>query len=570
MNETNDNINNAGKSLREFLLIVAAVILAGVVISKIQLRIDLTEDNRYTLSEPSKRILGELENDVFIQVYLDGELPVPLKRLRRSVKEMLDEFRISSGRHVYYEFINPAESGDAAQREEQFMALYNKGLIPVNAQAADGEGGSVRKMIFPGMIVNYNGIEIPVNILKNNPLISYEQNILHSVEGLEYEMIRPVATVTSDTVYQVAFIEGHGELHELEVADITLQLANFFTVHRGSPEGKPGILDNYAAIIVASPTDQFSEADKLVLDQYIMNGGRVLWLIEEVAVNSDSLMRGETVGLYNPLNIEDQLFRYGVRINPEVVQDVECADIRLMITTAGQKELVPAPWLYYPLLTPSGNHPVSRNLNKVKAEFANTIDSVGLDPNIKKTALLKTSGYTRTVAPPLFIRLKEVETPPDAALFTRSNLTVAMLLEGRFTSAFKNRITSQLVDDPSFSVRLESEPTKMIVVADGDIIRNEISYSGSSATPLTLGQDKYTGEMFGNRDFIVNSLNYLVDDNGLLDLRSREVKQRLLDRNKIKNRRFLIQLTNIAGPVLLVLLGGSLFTFLRRRKYTKV
>ncbi len=275
------------------------------------------------------------------------------------------------------------------QREAQYTALYNKGLNPVNIQAGDDEGGKSQKMIFPGMIVNYNGIEVPVNFLKNNPSLSYEQNILHSIEGLEYEMIQTIATVSSDTIYKVAFLEGQDEFPEIEVADITFNLAKFFTVDRGAINGQPGILDNYAAVIVAGPEKEFSESDKLVLDQYIMNGGKVLWLFEEVAVNADSLVSGETVGLYRPLNIEDQLFRYGARVNPEIVQDIDCMVIRLTVSTgSGQNQIVTAPWVYYPMLNPNQDHPITKNLNRVKGEFVNSIDTVGLDPAIRKTILL--------------------------------------------------------------------------------------------------------------------------------------------------------------------------------------
>jgi gliding-associated putative ABC transporter substrate-binding component GldG len=425
-------------------------------------------------------------------------------------------------------------------------------------------------MIFPGMIINYNGIEIPVNFLKNNQAISYEQNIIHSIEGLEYEMIQTIATVSSDTIYKVAFLEGHDEFPEIEVADITFNLARFFTVDRGTIGGQPGILDNYAAVIIAGPREEFSEADKFVLDQYIMKGGKVLWLFEEVAVNSDSLIYGETIGIYRPLNIEDQLFRYGVRINPEIVQDIDCALLRLSVMSGGRKQIVPAPWVYHPLLNPSQNHPVTRNLNKVKGEFANFIDTVGFDPAIRKTILLSTSSFSRTLSPPLVIRLKEAEQHPSETDFNRSDLPVAVLLEGVFPSAFRNRITANLTGNTNFRVRNESTENKMIVVADADIIRNDVRRVGNTETPYALGQDRYTGEvLFGNRDFIINCLNYLVDDHNIMELRSREIKLRLLDKTRIRNEKARWQVINIAGPVILVILAGILYGWTRKRVYAK-
>ncbi|HQM70859.1 MAG TPA: gliding motility-associated ABC transporter substrate-binding protein GldG [Bacteroidales bacterium] len=557
------------KSWIQFLVTVAFIIVIASASSLLRIRIDLTGDKRYTLSKPTREKLGNIKNDIYVQVYLDGEMPVPLKRLKRSVREMLDEFRIASGRKIDYEFINPADTKDATQREAQFTELYNKGLNPVNIQVSDGEGGRTQKMIFPGMIINYNNIEVPVNFLKNNPSVSYEQNILHSIEGLEYEMIQTIATVTSDTIYKVAFLEGHGELAEIDVADITINLAKFFTIDRGSINARAGVLDTYAAVIVADPVTEFSEADKLVLDQYIMNGGKVMWLAEQVEVNSDSLVTGETVGLYRPLNIEDQLFRYGVRINPELIQDLDCMVIRMSVSTGEQNQVVPAQWFYYPKLYPSQDHPITRNINRIKGQFVNTIDTVGLDPGIRKTILLSTSDRAKTLTPPLIIRLNEAGQIPDEQTFNKSRLPVAVLLEGVFPSAFKNRMTENLLADKTLKVKTESVENKMIVIADGDIIRNDVRRLGNTGTPYPLGQDRVTGEMMGNRDFIVNSLNYLVDDHGIMELRSRELKMRLLDRTRIKNERTLWQFINIAVPVLIIIIAGLIYGFFRRKIYVK-
>jgi ABC-2 type transport system permease protein len=554
-----------------FIVVVGIVILIDASTNLFRLRLDLTEDKRYTLSEPTRRVLNGIKNDIYIQVYLDGDMPIPFKRLRKSVQDMLEEFRIESDRHINYEFINPADAGNAKQREAQYMALIDKGLNPFKIIDSDEEGGSSQKIIIPGMIVNYNGVEIPLDFLKKNEAASSEQNILHSVEGLEYEMIQTIATITSDTIYKVAFLEGQGEVPEIEVADITRSLAKYFTIDRGSINSRQGVLDHYAAIIVAGPTAGFSEPDKLVIDQYIMNGGKVLWIFEEVAIVSDSLAKnGETVGLYYPLNIEDQLFRYGARINPELVQDMDCMVIPLTVMTGPEnKQIVPAPWLYYPRLYPKNDHPITRNLNKVKGMFVNTIDTVGLDPAIKKTVLLSTSEFSRTTSPPMRISLREAELTLSEKDFGKSHLPVAVLLEGVFPSAFKNRMTGNLVSGQGFTLKTKSTETKMIVVADGDIIRNDIQKSGTSQSFFPLNRDRYTGELLGNRDFLVNCMNYLVDDNGLMDLRSREVKLRLLDKPRVKAGKTMWQMINVAGPVLIVILAGLFYSFFRKRKYTK-
>jgi ABC-2 type transport system permease protein len=569
MNDSGNIKNIRIRSWLQFFSTSAIIILVASAGSLVRFRLDLTEDKRFTLSAPTRNVLSDLKNDVYIQVYLDGEIPIPLKRLRRSVREMLDEFRIASGRKIDYEFINPSEGKDSKQRDSQYQYLTGKGLIPIDLRANDAEGGSTVKRIFPGMLANYNGIEVPVNFL-NNSTPSYEENILRSVEGLEYEMIQTIATVASDTVYKVAFLEGHGEIPEIETADITYNLARFFTIDRGVINGKTGVLNNYAAVVIAGPENEFTEADKLVIDQYIMNGGKVLWLFDEVSVNSDSLAYGETVGIYRPLNIEDQLFRYGARVNPEIVQDLMCQVITLKVTGSdSRQQMVQLPWVYYPLLSPSANHPVTRNLNKVRGEFTNYIDTVGLDRNIHKTILLSTSELSRTVSPPRVISLKEAELAPVEKEYNRSGLPVAVLLEGIFPSAFRNRMLSSIIDDRNFQLKTESRENRMIVIADADIIRNEVRRVKLEETPVPLGQDKYTGQLYGNRDFLINCLNYLVDDHGIMELRSRELKLRLLNPSIIKTEKLKWQLINIIFPVLLVITGGLLYGYFRKRRFTR-
>ncbi|HPC98282.1 MAG TPA: gliding motility-associated ABC transporter substrate-binding protein GldG [Bacteroidales bacterium] len=568
-----DNTDRKGLRLRswsQFLLVCFFVFLAAAAGSVVRFRLDLTEDNRYSLSKPTREILRNLHDDIFIQVYLDGEMPVLFKKLKRSVREMLDEFSLASNRRVDYQFINPYSQDDPALRQKEQEQLIAKGLSPVNVIIREKDGGSSRKMIYPGMLINYNNIEVPVNFLKNNPSLSPEENLLHSAEGLEYELIRTISTLVSDTVYRVAFIEGHGEVPEIEVADFIMSLAKFYTVDRGNPQGKPGILDKYAAVIVAGPKEKIDEPDLYVIDRYIMNGGRVLWLCEEVEVNADSLVYGETVALYKPTGLEEMLFKYGVRINPVVVQDLDCMLIPLKAVSGGAaQQVVPAPWIYYPLLHPSPDHPVTRNVNRVAGKFVNYIDTVGRDTGVKKHILLTTGNQCRTVSPPVAINLKEIDRLPDMELFNRQHLPVAVLLEGKFRSAFTNRYIPGLTENNPEKNKTESKPTAMIVIADRDIIRNEVSRSGKTEIPLPLGQDRYTLQVYGNRDFLLNCVNYLVDDKGLINLRARELKLRLLDKKKLSRYGTLIKVANTAGPVLIVIMAGIIFNILRRKKYSR-
>jgi len=550
------------------LTIEASVLVVMIILALLHFRLDLTEDKRYTLSEPTKKILRELDRDVFIEVYLDGEMPAGFKKLKRTTEQYLEEFRIMSDRKVSFNFTNPSEGNDNDAREKFYNQLIDKGLQPVNVMAGDGEGGKTQKMIFPSLTVNCNKVQVPVNFLKNDPSVSADMNLLHSAEGLEYEIMQAISTATNDSVRKIAFIEGHGELDELQVADVTLELAKYFTVDRGSINGTPGILDDYSAVIIAKPQKPFNENDKLIIDQYIMNGGKVMWLLEEVNVNSDSLAYGGTVASYEPLNLEDQLFRYGVRINPVLVQDMECLLIPVKISTAGgQPQYVPAPWIYNPFLKPSPSNSLTRNVVEVKSEFANAVDTVGRDGRVKKEILLSTYQESRTVMPPVFITLNETTNPPAEDQFTLSNIPVAVLLEGTFKSAFTNRTTQGLIS--SNKMIYESKPAKMIVIADGDIIRNDIRYTGGEAVPLALGLDRYSMRTFGNKEFIVNCINYLVDDNGLIALRGREIKPRLLNTEKIKQERLFWQLLNTVLPLALVIVSGYLIMIFRRRRYSK-
>lgn len=557
------------KNLVQFFLTILILGLIIYLSSVLYFRIDLTSEKRYTLTNATRNILRNLEQEVFIQVYLEGEMPIGFKNMRRATKELLDEFRVYSRKKVIYEFINPAESPDQKVRNEVFRELDSKGLKATNALFSDKEGGRSQKIIFPGAIVNYNGMEMAVNLLKNNLSLTPSQNLNNSIEGLEYEFIHVIKNISSDTIYKVAFIEGHGELDEYQVGDITMELARFYHVDRGVIGGKPGILDDYAAVIVAKPREAFSEADKFVIDQYIMNGGGVLWLIDAVRVDWDSLEQtGVTVGLVEQINLDDQLFKYGVRINPNLIQDINCAVIPINTAFVGQQpKYVPAPWLYFPLLFPLENHPVTKNLNLIRSEFVSVIDTVGGERRIKKKILLRSSKDTRVVSVPVFIRLEDIKDPPAEREFNKPFQSAAVLLEGEFESVFKNRMISQYIKNQDVDFRDHSIPNRMIIVADGDMIRNEVSVRADRIIPLTLGQDRYTQQTYGNKDFILNAVHYLAEETSLVEIRSRTLTLRLLDKTKIINEKFKWQLINTVLPVLILVLFGLMNWYFRKRKF---
>ncbi len=551
------------------MLTIVIIVFVGYLSSVFYFRLDLTSEKKYTLSKTSRTILDDLPGEVFIQVYLEGEMPIGFKRLRTATREMLDEFRVHSKKKLNFEFINPSEETNQKERNKIYEELYDKGLQPTNIQSKDKEGGRSQKIVFPGAIINFNGLEMPVNMLSNTPGVSPGENLNRSIEGLEYVLINAIKTLSTDSIYKIAFIEGHGELYEPEVEDVSKELSRYYTIDRGKIGGEPGILDDYAAVIIAKPTERFDEADKLVLDQYLMKGGKILWLHDPVAVDMDSLMFSSvTVAFIRDINIDDQLFKYGVRINPNLIQDIQCAYIPVNTALVGNPpQYTPFPWLFFPLLQGT-NHPVSRNLNLVKSEFVSVIDTISGNGEIKKAILLRSSPYTKIIGVPNLINLEDVKKPTDEAEFNRSFQPVAVILEGRFESAFRHRMISGIIPGPGFDFIENSVPTKIMVVSDGDIIRNDVRIQGDKVVALPLGQDRLTQQTYGNKDFIMNAINFLVDDAGLMELRTRELKIRLLDRAKINRSHLLWQLVNTLLPVTLIILFGIAAGIWRRRKYT--
>ncbi len=549
---------------------LAIILLINYIGSFLFYRFDLTGEKRYSLAPETKEILRDLDDVVYVRVYLEGDLPMGFTRLKTAIGELLDDFRAYAPRNLQYEFIDPAADPDNRIRNNVFTQLYDAGLQPTNAQVRSKDGSVSQKIVFPGAILSYREVEVPLNLLKNNPGLSGEVNLQQSIQSLEYEFISMVRNLSSDTIEKVVFLEGHGELNDYQVGDIMKGLANFYQVDRGVVQGRPGILDAYSAVIIAKPNRAFSEQDKFVIDQYIMNGGKVLWLIDPVQVSMDSLFMGTTFAFYRSLNLEDQLFRYGVRLNPNLVKDVQCHVIPVNAGVAGG----PAswqlrPWLYYPVLSPGNNHLITKALNMILIKFGSVIDTVGNDPGVRKTILLSTSPYTRQLAVPAQISLRETDQAPVESEFRHSHLPLGVLLEGRFGSVFTNRSVPAVQSGETQSIREESLPTKMIVIADGDIIQNDVTDSPEGPGIAPLGYDRYTSQTFGNREFILNAVNYLTDETGLMQLRGREFRLRMLDKQRAGEQAGRWKLVNTVVPVLIVILFGAAVYIERRRKYSR-
>lgn len=558
------------RSLAEFAIGVVAIALLVYISNFVNFRLDLTSEKRYTLDKTTKEVLAELDDVVHIRVFLDGDLPMGFRRMSRELKELLDEFNVYGQRMFEYEFVNPLGSVNKAERDAFVRDLYDRGLEPTNIQERDPRGGTTQRIVFPGAVVSFKGREQVVNLLKNNPTLSGEENINISVQGFEYSFISTILALKPDSMPKLAFVHGHGQLDELETGDIAQELVKQFEVHRVILGGEVGGLNPYSVVVMAGPTERVSEADKLVLDQYIMGGGSVLWVVDGVNVSVDSLSQGATTLAFpNDHNLEDILFKYGARVNPTLIQDMQCAVVPINVALQGQdSRFVPAPWVFYPLLNAPVSHPITRNLNLISSRFVSPIDTVGMDSNIDKQVLLRTSPYSRTLNVPLFINLRQIEQSPLETDFNRSNIPVAVLLEGIFPSAFTNRPLTAFNNGKPFSFHDHSVPTRMVVISDADIIRNEVSRRADGAYITPLGYDRYSRQTYGNKEFLVNVINYLNDDKGLMNLRTREFKLRLLDKSKVLEQRVRWQVINLTIPSVVLLVFVAVWLIVRRRRYT--
>ncbi len=555
------------KNIFQLFLIIVIVVFVNYISTFLFFRIDLTAEKRYTLKPVTKEILHSLDDVAFVKIYLEGDLPVGFQEMQHAIGEQLDEFKVYAGENLEYEFINPSESDDKKIREELYRELINQGLEPVNIKKKDEEGAISQKIIFPGAIISFKDRQLAVNLLKNIKTKSSEENLNNSIESLEYEFTTAIKGLSEEKIRKIAFLEGHDELDQYQTEDITREFANFFQVDRGSITTM-GCLDSYEVVIIAKPRHAFSKKDKLVIDQYIMNGGKVIWFIDKVSVNMDSLTHGTTMAMIKDLKLNDQLFKYGVRVNPNLIKDVHCNVIPVNIGhTGGQSKWAPAPWLYFPLLEPPENHPVTKNIDVVKSEFANEIDTLGGNQEIKTTVLLASSKLSKVVSTPMIISLAEVEKPLNRQSFTQPNRPVAVLLEGRFPSVFQNRMIDNLIKKENIKIKEKSKETKMLVVSDGDIIKNDVRHTARGPVISPLGFDRYTNQSFGNKSFIMNALHYMTDQLGLMNLRTKNLKLRLLNKQKIKEERLKWQIINVLAPVIFIIVAGIIVGRYRKKKY---
>jgi gliding-associated putative ABC transporter substrate-binding component GldG len=561
-------LSKKNKSIALFGLFVIFLFVLNVLFSYSSLRIDLTEEKRFTLSPATNQLLENINSPVLIKIYLAGTMPIEFKRLKRAIETQLDEYKNIAGKNIQYVFINPTENQDKKQRFALYKYLYEHGISPLEVKEENIEQSS-ETMLFPAAIINYNNKEIGVNLLQSDYRYKPEsaENINLSIQALEYEFTNAIRKITTDKISKIAFIEGQGELSEPEVISISTTLSEYYQIDRGSLNGQLDKLNEYKALIIASPLYKFSNEDKYVLDQYIMGGGSVLFLLEGVNVRMDSLnTQTTTMAIPASVNLEDMLFRYGLRINTDLVEDLQCTKIGLSTQGYNNKtEVKWFPWYFFPRVVSPNDNPINKYIDLIKTEFISTIDTVNKTPGVKKTVLLSSSPNSRISATPLPVSFVDINIPVDKATFNHKPLPLAVLLEGQFSSLYQNRIAP--IEMANYKKKETSKKAKIIVVSDGDIIRNLVSPEGK---PYPLGFDRYSQQTFkGNTQFLLNAVNYLTEESDLMSIRNREIKLRPLDKTRIKAERSKWQIINVALPLILLIVAGILFSIIRKRKYTK-
>ena len=528
---------------------IAALVVVNLLVNLYVVRWDMTDDHRYSIANTTKQLLQTLDEPLEVTILLDGELNAGFQRLQRATIELLEEFQ--------------ARSENATIRYRVSTENIPQSIPPTVIHERTHKGQTAQTTVYPFALLRYKGQISVVELLRNNRGLSGEENLNHSIENLEFAFVEAIHTLTRDSVEKIAFLEGHGELGEREVFDLSQALSRYYQIDRGSLGNETDILNDYRVVIIADPQEPFSEKDKYILDQYLMQGGRILWVVNGVRFSDDYLSQsGMTPVIPLDLKIDDMLFRYGVRINATLVQDLQCLPVPVDVSSNPQQpNWQPMPWTYAPLLLTSHASPITRNLMQVSSTMASTVEFVGGEDGIQKEVLLATSSNSRITGTPAQVDLGFDDANPED--YRYAYVPVAASMEGVFPSLFAHLLPPEEVVMHS-PMRKHSEKTKQIVVASGSIIRNE----WQQGQPLPLGYDRYTGTQFGNRDFMVNAVLYLADDTGWMGLRQKELTLRLINDQRAREKRITAQIVSIVAPLLLLVLIAGGVILIRKRRYT--
>tara|TARA_R110002111_G_scaffold46150_2_gene83135 strand:- start:18559 stop:20226 length:1668 start_codon:yes stop_codon:yes gene_type:complete len=552
------------KNIKYIILLIIVLIAVNLISYSVFKRFDLTEDSRYTLSDATLKIIEDTESPLIIDVFLEGEdFPSEFRRLQNETKQLLEEFS-SENKNVIFNFFNPLE--DEANRDIIIQQLTQRGLKPMQLSVAEN-GKSSQAIIFPWALASYNNQTVTIPLIKNKIGASQQELVTNSVQHLEYAFADGFSKLINQKGKKIAILRGNKQLEDKYIADFVKKIGEYYFIAPftldsvvSNPEKTLNDLNKFDLIINAKPTEPFTEEEKLVLDQFTMNGGKSLWLIDAVAMEKDSLYNasGKNFAMPRDLNLTDFFFKYGIRINPVIVSSLYSAPITLAMGEGSESQFQHLKWPYSPLAGSSSNHPIVNNLNLVRFDFANQLDT--LKNNIKKTILLETAPLTKLEGTPREVSLDLVTQEQDPTIFNKGNQTLAVLLEGEFSSVYANRIKPFKISEE----KNKSSFTKMVIIADGDIIKNDVVRNA----PQELGFDRWTGKNYGNKEFLLNTINYLLDDNGLINIRSKEIAVAFLNQEKIAKEKTKWQLINIALPLVLLALFGFFFNYLRKKKYT--
>jgi gliding-associated putative ABC transporter substrate-binding component GldG len=557
---------NKSKALKQFGIVFLVLVAINFLSHFYFKRFDLTQDKRYTLSETTLNIIKTVDSPLYIDVYLEGNFPPEFKRLQNETKQLLEEFSAYNS-NIIFLFKNPIEKEE--MRVDVMKQFYQKGMQPLSITVED-KGKQSQEVVFPWAQATYGDKFTKVSLLKNLMGASTEQKVISSVQHLEFGFAEAINKISKEKQKKIAVIKGNGELHDAFIADFVKTVRESYYIGTFTldsvakqPTQSLAALKKYDLAIIAKPTEAFSEAEKQVLDQFIMNGGKAIWLVDAVAADMEGLYNetGTILAHQRELNLTDMFFKYGIRINPILIKDEYATPIKIATGNQGSEtQFQEYSWKFAPFIYPSSTNPIVKNIEGIKFEFTSPIEILKND--VKKTVLLSSSEYSKPVGTPTPISLEIVteETTPEEYL-GKGLLPVAVLLEGKFKSAYQNRVLP--FEDKTFIP--EGKQNKMIVISDGDIIKNQLD----KGAPLELGFDKWTNQLYGNKDFMMNCVNYLLDDNGLINIRSKDVDLPLLNKEEVYKNYTFAQLITVGLPLIILAIFGFLFTFLRKRKYSR-
>lgn len=549
---------------------ITLLIILLLITQRYSYRWDLTAEKRFTLTQASNSLLKNLKQDILITVYLDGDdLPAGIKNVRNHTKYLLQDMQKASNGKLNYIFVDINSIKNKGEKEALQKVLISKGVLPVNLEV-NSESGYSEKLIYPGAIISAGNKSLGLTILENQTLFGAQQALENSLNFLEYKIVNTIYKLQQEHIPTIAYLQGHGEVAPIQVSSFNEVLSKQNFQIKKVEIGIDPLLDGKTdVLIVAKPTQHFSEEDKFIIDQYVMRGGKILWLLDEIIADMDSFQLVPSIfSIPRDNNLDDLLFKYGARINDDLVLDLYCAPVPIVEQIAGNPVPKLYPWVFYPIVRGEQIHPIVKNLDPVLLKFPSSIDTIRSE-NIKKTILLSSSDYSREQKIPFQISLEGARQKPQPALFNKKSIPLAVLLEGKFKSLYAKRAEQSqrdaILKENQQILNESAQAAKMIIVGDGDIIINETDPNGR---PLPLGYYRFSRETYANKDFLLNAIEYLIDQNGLIEARNRDIAIRLLDKGKIQDKKNLWQFLTVVAPIPILLLIGLLFNYRRRKVYS--